>query len=423
MYSHKGPSQRMTGSYSWSLPVDPQFTENTRQNYERFMAERQQHFYSSTPSYSVPDLPRFTQNPRNEHTRNGSEPPAENPEEDVAILADVNDLLCAPGRTNIPVLCPDREGITTWFRHDSTVKITKQILKMLKSDLPKAYPTYRSLPPEIKNRWFRAFAQEFNWDPSITEYVRTNYDEQAKTSFKANVRDWKIKWIEKGADNLPDWMKAKNNLFDGYIKMWTDEKTKEMAAQNSINRGSKRGGLGVAKHNNGAKTYERRWDEMTIELRTKPNMLYFMEQTHLDKKTRTISDMKTKQFLDKASSQVELIQSQRQSDDDPSAQLDPLTTEEINSVMRKVVPKVRGKFYGFGNLFDDGCPSSSSDPRQIPKLQEEIQTLKAREQEKDAHIKFLMECNKLLLGRFPDLRPPEYPETPATVEDEDETQP
>ncbi|XP_010488335.1 PREDICTED: uncharacterized protein LOC104766198 isoform X3 [Camelina sativa] len=339
MYSHKGPSQRMTGSYSWSLPVDPQFTENTRQNYERFMAERQQHFYSSTPSYSVPDLPRFTQNPRNEHTRNGSEPPAENPEEDVAILADVNDLLCAPGRTNIPVLCPDREGITTWFRHDSTVKITKQILKMLKSDLPKAYPTYRSLPPEIKNRWFRAFAQEFNWDPSITEYVRTNYDEQAKTSFKANVRDWKIKWIEKGADNLPDWMKAKNNLFDGYIKMWTDEKTKEMAAQNSINRGSKRGGLGVAKHNNGAKTYERRWDEMTIELRTKPNMLYFMEQTHLDKKTRTISDMKTKQFLDKASSQVELIQSQRQSDDDPSAQLDPLTTEEINSVMRKIHDK------------------------------------------------------------------------------------
>ncbi|XP_019096652.1 PREDICTED: uncharacterized protein LOC104765804 isoform X1 [Camelina sativa] len=162
---------------------------------------------------------------------------------------------------------------------------------------------------------------------------------------------------------------------------------------------------------------------ITSRCGAEPNMIYFMKQTHLDKKTRTISDMKTKQYLDKASSQVELIQSQRQPDGDPSAQPDPLTTEEINSIMRKVVPKVRGKRYGFGNLFDDGCPSSSSAPCQIPKLQEEIQTLKAREQEKDAQIKFLMECNKLLLGRFPDLRPPDYPVTPATVEDDDETQP
>ncbi|XP_010485919.1 PREDICTED: uncharacterized protein LOC104764156 [Camelina sativa] len=294
---------------------------------------------------------------------------------------------------------------------------------MLKSDLPKPYPTYRSLPLEIKKRWFRAFAQEFNWDPNITEYVRTHYNKQAKASFKANVREWKKTWKDKGPENLPDWMKAKKSLFDGYIRMWTNKKTIGIAAQNSTNRGSTRGGLGVAKHNNGAKTYERRWDEITIELGTEPNMIHFMEQTHLDKKTRTISDMKTKHYLDMASSQVELIQSQRQPDGDASLQTNPLTREEINSIMRGIVPKVRGKRYGFGNLLDDECPSSSSAPRQIPKLQEEIQTLKARELEKDAQTKYLMECNKLLVGRFPDLQPPGCPVTPTVEDDDDATQP
>ncbi|XP_010438350.1 PREDICTED: uncharacterized protein LOC104721965 isoform X3 [Camelina sativa] len=217
-------------------------------------------------------------------------------------------------------------------------------------------------------------------------------------------------------------MKAKKNLFDGYIKMWTDEKTIKMATKNSKCRGSIRGGLGVAKHNNGAITYERRWDKMTIELGSPPNMIYFMEQTHLDKKTRTISDMKTKQILEMATSEMEIVQSQRhsQAEDDDSVQSIPLTHDEINSIMRKVVPKVRGKRYGFGNLFDED--SSEASPRQIPKLQEEIKTLKARELEKDAQIKYLIECNKLLLSKFPDLQPPNHPVT-TTVEDDDETQP
>ncbi|XP_010490446.2 PREDICTED: uncharacterized protein LOC104768221 [Camelina sativa] len=167
MSKRKGSSQRMTDNSSWSPPVSPQFWEHTRQNYERFMAERGRHYDSSTQYYSLNNLPRFPPQARNQQPHPNS-PPGENEETVVPVLADVNDLLTAPGRTNLPVLCPDRVGQTTWFRHDSSGKITKQILKMLKSDLPKPYPTYRSLPLEIKNRWFRAFAQEFNWDPRIT---------------------------------------------------------------------------------------------------------------------------------------------------------------------------------------------------------------------------------------------------------------
>lgn len=43
------------------------------------------------------------------------------------------------------------------FKHDNG-KISKAILKMMKSDLPGPYPTYKHLPRDAKTRWFRAFA-------------------------------------------------------------------------------------------------------------------------------------------------------------------------------------------------------------------------------------------------------------------------
>ncbi|XP_023634229.1 uncharacterized protein LOC111829390 isoform X2 [Capsella rubella] len=113
---------------------------------------------------------------------------------------------------------------------------------MLKSDLPGPCPTYRSLLPEKKNRWFRGFSQEFHWDVSINEHVWTKNMKQADKA----------------------WMKARKRLFDGYIKMWTYENKIKQAEKNSKNRGSQRGGLGVAKHNNGAKTFQRRWDELVV---------------------------------------------------------------------------------------------------------------------------------------------------------------
>ncbi|KAF8105759.1 hypothetical protein N665_0156s0013 [Sinapis alba] len=69
----------------------------------------------------------------------------------------VDDLLGAPGRESLTVLNPLRRGRATWFKHDKG-KILKAILKMMKSDLPGPYPTYKHLPGDAKTRWFRAFA-------------------------------------------------------------------------------------------------------------------------------------------------------------------------------------------------------------------------------------------------------------------------
>ncbi|KAG2315454.1 hypothetical protein Bca52824_018576 [Brassica carinata] len=51
-------------------------------------------------------------------------------------------------RESLTVLDPLQRGRATWFKHDKG-KISNAILKMMKSDLPGAYPTYNHLPRDI----------------------------------------------------------------------------------------------------------------------------------------------------------------------------------------------------------------------------------------------------------------------------------
>lgn len=70
--------------------------------------------------------------------------------------------------------------------------------------------------------------------------------------------EWKEKW--KLNKDPPEWVSDDNWL--GYDLMWKDEKVQAKSSTNSTNRKSERGGFGIAIHNTGAKSYERRKDEM-----------------------------------------------------------------------------------------------------------------------------------------------------------------
>ncbi|KAL0844383.1 hypothetical protein Bca101_017629 [Brassica carinata] len=188
----------------------------------------------------------------------------------------VDDLLGAPGRESLTVLDPLRRGRATWFKHDKG-KISNAILKMMKSELPGAYPTYNHLPRDVKTRWFRAFAvmdfftlhfflinysytfqKQFDWERSINETVKVEYERKAQKSFSSNLCAWKNKW--KLNKDPPDWLS--NKAWEGYVLMWQDEKVEAKSSRNSTNRRSERGGYGIAIHNTGATTFETRKEEM-----------------------------------------------------------------------------------------------------------------------------------------------------------------
>ncbi|KAG2311307.1 hypothetical protein Bca52824_022864 [Brassica carinata] len=121
----------------------------------------------------------------------------------------VDDLL-APGREPH---CP-RPLKWKGYLHDKG-KISKAILKMMKSDLPGAYPTYKHL------------------------------------------RSTKI-------------LGGYRVIIGSYDLMWKDEHVQAKSSKNSTNRRSERGGYGIAIHNTGAKSFERRKDEMDAHQVAKP---------------------------------------------------------------------------------------------------------------------------------------------------------
>ncbi|KAG2311268.1 hypothetical protein Bca52824_022825 [Brassica carinata] len=111
----------------------------------------------------------------------------------------VDDLL-APGRESLTVLDPWLEGLLGKENF-------KAILKMMKSDLPGAYPTYKHLPV-MQNKMVQSIYQQFTWEPSITETVKIAYEKKAQKSFSSNLCEWKTKW--KLNKDPPEWVSSDN---------------------------------------------------------------------------------------------------------------------------------------------------------------------------------------------------------------------
>ncbi|WZZ66256.1 hypothetical protein YC2023_077626 [Brassica napus] len=238
----------------------------------------------------------------------------------------VDDLLGAPGRESLTVLDPLRRGRATWFKYDKG-KISKAILKMMKSDLPRAYPTYNHLPRD----------QQFDWERSITETVKVAYEKKAQKSFSSNLCAWKDKW--KLNKDPPDWISEK--AWEGYVLMWQDEKVEAKSSRNSTNRKSERGG-------------------------EEPGMLAFLEDVHRNRKTGDICDKKVKQIVETVKEKIndQLTQGR-------STETNHLTQAEINTLVLRETPIIKGHRFGFGTLPELGQPHSSA--RFMPNLDQDEQ--------------------------------------------------
>ncbi|XP_010518118.1 PREDICTED: uncharacterized protein LOC104793464 isoform X1 [Camelina sativa] len=141
-----------------------------------------------------------------------------------------------------------------------------------------------------------------------------------------------------------------DDLWKGYINIWCDEKVAGLASTNSQKRRSNPDGEGIPVHFNGAKSFYRRKDEMTVENGgVEPNMMAFIEDVYKSKKTGKIVYKKAKQIVETLKEQVNDLQSKEPLED---GLVQPLSCPEINDLVRKAIPKKKGNRFGFGFLPD-----------------------------------------------------------------------
>ncbi|CAH8267424.1 unnamed protein product [Arabidopsis lyrata] len=91
-----------------------------------------------------------------------------------------------------------------------------------------------------------------------------------------------------------------NSVWIGLIAFWENEKSIKRSKTNSKNKKSDRGGLGIAKHTCGSMPYVRRREEMRDKVTGElPDMVTFMEATHMVKETMTMVTLWTLTILHK----------------------------------------------------------------------------------------------------------------------------
>ncbi|CAH8324652.1 unnamed protein product [Eruca vesicaria subsp. sativa] len=216
----------------------------------------------------------------------------------------------------------------------------------MKSDLPRAYPTYNCLPPDVKTRWFRAFAKKIDWEPSITETVKVLYEKKAQKTFSSNLCAWKDKW--KLNKDPPDWVSE--IAWEGCVLLWQDDKVEAKSSRNSTNRRSERGCYGIAIHNTGATSFKTRKEEMITENGgEEPGMLAFLEDAHRNRKSGDICDKKVKRIVETVKEKITDQLTQGGSTDKTI-----LPKQRSNTLILKEIPVIKGHRFGFGTLPDPG---------------------------------------------------------------------
>lgn len=209
--------------------------------------------------------------------------------------------------------------------------------------------------------------QDWNWDPAFTNDVRTAFNLQARKQYTSNVTEWKKKWRLKKDKPIC----LNQDVWDGFKAYWQLDATAHIAATNSVNRRSKRGGKGEAVHNGGAKTREEREIEMVsgifffnfinfiiyIELillyhlcvywktaergGVPPDWLELMRDMHTNKQTGEVQDPVARELLAtlsklKEDKEAQLQQSHQLSANDGSTASNMLSREEINQLVLEV---------------------------------------------------------------------------------------
>ncbi|XP_033139228.1 uncharacterized protein LOC117130569 [Brassica rapa] len=179
--------------------------------------------------------------------------------------------------------------------------------------------------------------QDWNWDPaSFTNDVQTAFNLQARKQYTSNVTD-----------------------------LLAADATAHIAATNSVNRRSKRGGKGEAVHNGGAKTREEREIEMTAERGgVPPDWLELMRDMHTNKQTGEVQDPVARELLAtlsklKEEKEAQLQQSHQLSANDGSTASNMLSREEINQLVLENVPIKKGRRYGIVRTSEAISTSSS----------------------------------------------------------------
>ncbi|KAG7556833.1 putative transposase Ptta/En/Spm plant [Arabidopsis suecica] len=150
--------------------------------------------------------------------------------------------------------------------------------------------------------------QMYNWEKSINERIRAEFEDKLKDRMCDQVSRRKGKWKNKGDEAKPKWIDP--IVWAGLVRFWCDHRS-EIKSINSRNaRYHDPDGHGIYKHRYGQTSFKSRARKHFEETGdSTPDFLVVLEQTHR-KPDGTFIDRKSEEIYKEVSSRIEEEESQ-----------------------------------------------------------------------------------------------------------------
>ncbi|CAE6126651.1 unnamed protein product [Arabidopsis arenosa] len=300
----------------------------------------------------------------------------------------LEELLDSPGRQSLQRLDPNRPPGTLWF--DIDVSVAASVRKIFERDFKEPHANWTQTPDAVVNRWYETFAQMYNWDKSINERVRDEFEDKLK-------------------DRMSDQV-SRNRSINSRNARYHDPV-----------------GLGISKHRSGQTSFKSRARKHCEETGdSTPDFLVVLEQTHR-KPDGTFIDRKSEEIYKEVSSRIEEEESQLfTGDNTESSASGGLSVAAKNKIYAQVAPRKKGRLYGVGSLQNEASsvhvgPLPTHNDREV--LLEKLAAAEARLQlqaEKinsfDAYWQYLAEKDPVFAGMYQGPSEPANAEATRTAE-------
>ncbi|CAN6990030.1 uncharacterized protein LOC103875299 [Brassica rapa] len=244
-----------------------------------------------------------------------------------------------PVQRDVRVLHPARQNGAKWFKNNTEVSTC--VRKIIEGCFRGPWYSWKKVPPFYKDAWFSTFQTKFEWDASIGNLVKENFDQLAATRLKGMVS------LAKSNGEKPDWILS--DYWRVMSEYWRTSKAKDKSEKARASRLSRRDGLGVHRHRAGSRSYAKVQDVLEAN-NEDSSFIAVLKKTH-QKSDGTYVDERARLIAEKFDECVQERLSEMENSSGEDLTIDNLTLEEKNEIYSKIVgTSKQGRVFGLGSL-------------------------------------------------------------------------
>ncbi|KAG7552200.1 putative transposase Ptta/En/Spm plant [Arabidopsis thaliana x Arabidopsis arenosa] len=289
----------------------------------------------------------------------------------------------APVQYDIRVLHPSRRNGAKWFKNNT--EVSTHVRKIIEGCFQGPWYSWRKVPKFYRDAWFTTFKTRFEWDASIEQLVKANFDALAAARLKGMVS------LAKSKRKQPDWILAK--YWRVMVAYWKIPKAKEKSEKARSSRLNSRDGLGPHCHRAGSRSYAKVQDVLEAN-NEDSSFIAVMRATHqksdgtyVDERARLIAEQYDECLLERLT--------QADSSNGEVLTMDSLSKEEKNEIYVKIAGiSKQGRVFGLGSL--QSGVSMSDGSLVPPQATVEVGALTLRVKELETELQKSREDNVLV---------------------------